>query len=139
MELARDEAIEKSSKFLKEFKDVELVAIDTEGYPHILGMDLMQDSDLYTMYFTTDKTTNKVKYYKNNNKAAVACSKGGECISFIGTVEIIDDDKIKYKMWDKVRGQYEIDDSTGKKYLVLKFTSDSMSYYYWGSKGYIKF
>lgn len=139
MELDKSEAIQKSEKFLKEFKDVELVAIDQNGWPHIFGMDLMQDSDLHTMYFTTAKTSNKVGYYKNNNKAAVACSKGGECISFKGTVEIIDDDKIKYSMWENVKSNYKITESTGKKFLILKFKADSMSYYYWGSKGYIEF
>lgn len=139
MELKREEALKRCEAFLHKFNDVELAAVDEEGYPHIFGMDLMKCSDLTTMYFTTGKTTNKIKYYQNSNKAAVACSMGGECISFIGTVEIITDDERKYPLWEEAKSGYTIDETTGTIYDVLKFTSISMTYYFYGAKGYILF
>lgn len=139
MELKEEEALKRSEEFLHKFNDVELSAVDPQGFPHIFGMDIMKFSDLRTMYFTTGKTTNKIEYYKNSNKAAVACSTGGECIAFVGTIEIIDDDAEKLRLWEKAESGYQIDETTCEKYFVLKFTSLSMTYYYYGAKGFIKF
>lgn len=137
MENNNEDMLKRCEEFLHKFNDVELSAVDEMGYPHIFGMDIMKFSTLNTMYFTTGKTTNKIRYYRNSNKAAVACSMGGECISFVGTVEIIDDDEEKYRLWEMAESGYKIDETTCEKYYVLKFTSISMTYYYYGAKGYI--
>lgn len=139
MELKREDALRRCQDFLHKFNDVELSAVDEMGYPHIFGMDIMKFSNLNTMYFTTGKTTNKIKYYKHSNKAAVACSMNGECISFIGKIDIIDDDTEKYRLWEKAESGYNINETTCEKYYVLKFTSISMAYYFYGAKGYIEF
>lgn len=106
--------------------------IDGEGYPITKAMLKPRDrKDIKEFWFTTNTSSNKVKFFRENPKASIyfVDKRFFRGVSLIGTVEVLEDQESKRQIWlegDTMYYPLGVDDSD---YCVLKFTAIKGRYY----------
>ena len=63
-----EKIVKVAEDLLKGRESVALSAIDASGYPRIYEMEVMTNSNVKTLYFTTGIYSDKVANYKKNEK-----------------------------------------------------------------------
>ena len=106
--------------------------IDGEGYPVSRAMLAPREREgIRTFWFTTNTSSNKVKFYRENPKASVYfCDRRfyrGVCLS--GTVEVLETPEAKERIWREGDTMYYPAGVTDPDYCVLKFTAVKGRYY----------
>jgi len=130
--------IKKADLLLKSLESIEIAGIDVSGYPHIFEMEVMTNSNVKTINFTTGIYSDKVNDFKNNNKAGVSFCIGKQSISLIGQVTVIEETEEKRSLWNTDRTKYLNDSSKEKLYCVLQFSTEVLYYYLDGEKGFFR-
>ena len=106
--------------------------IDGEGYPITKAMLKPRDrTDIKEFWFTTNTSSNKVKFFRENPKASIyfVDKRFFRGVSLIGTVEVLEDQESKRQIWlegDTMYYPLGVDDPD---YCVLKFTAIKGRYY----------
>lgn len=106
--------------------------IDGEGYPITKAMLKPRDrKDIREFWFTTNTSSNKVKFFRENPKASIyfVDKRFFRGVSLIGTVEVLEDQESKRQIWlegDTMYYPLGVDDPD---YCVLKFTAIKGRYY----------
>ena len=134
-----EKIVKVAEDLLKGRESVALSAIDASGYPRIYEMEVMTNSNVKTLYFTTGIYSDKVANYKKNEKAGISFCEGEHCISIIGTITVIDHPEEKRRLWSTERTSYLNHSSKGELYCVLQFSSETLYYYLDEEKGFFKF
>ena len=97
--------------------------IDGEGYPITKAMLKPRDrKDIKEFWFTTNTSSNKVKFFRENPKASIyfVDKRFFRGVSLIGTVEVLEDQESKRQIWlegDTMYYPLGVDDPD---YCVLK-------------------
>jgi len=130
--------LKKADLLLKSLKSIEIAGIDVSGYPHIFEMEVMTNSNVKTINFTTGIYSDKVNDFKNNNKAGVSFCLGTQSISLIGQVTIIEETEEKRSLWNTDRTKHLNDSSKEKLYCILQFSTEVLYYYFDGEKGFFR-
>ena len=76
--------------------------IDGEGYPITKAMLKPRDrKDIKEFWFTTNTSSNKVKFFRENPKASIyfVDKRFFRGVSLIGTVEVLEDQESKRQIW----------------------------------------
>ncbi len=105
---------------------------DNEGYPVTRAMLSPREREgIKTIYFTTNTSSNKVKSYKERNKASVyfVDRRFFRGVSLAGTMEVLEDAKTKERIWREGDEMYYSKGVTDPDYCVLKFTAVKGRYY----------
>lgn len=105
---------------------------DDEGYPITKAMLKPREREgIKTIYFSTNTSSNKVKYFKQNNKASVyfVDRRFFRGVSLVGTVEVLETQEAKERIWQKGDTLYYKEGVTDPDYCVLKFTAVKGRYY----------
>lgn len=106
--------------------------IDDEGYPITKAMLKPRERNgIKEIWFSTNTSSNKVKFYRNNNKASVYFmdKRFYRGVSLIGTVEVLETPEAKERIWEKGDTLYYKEGVTDPDYCVLKFTAIRGRYY----------
>ena len=106
--------------------------VDDEGFPITKAMLKPRERNgIKEIYFSTNTSSNKVKYFRENNKASVYFMdrRFFRGISLVGTVEVIETPEIKERIWQKGDKMYYKEGVTDPDYCVLKFTAFKGRYY----------
>lgn len=106
--------------------------IDEEGYPHTKAMlQPRKREGLEVFYLSTNTSSNKVKFLKDNNKASLyfVDKRFFRGVNLIGTVEVLEDQLSKDMIWEKGDTLYYKEGVTDPDYCVLKFTMKKGRYY----------
>ncbi|MBD5494847.1 MAG: pyridoxamine 5'-phosphate oxidase family protein [Lachnospiraceae bacterium] len=106
--------------------------VDDEGYPITKAMLKPREREgIKTIYFSTNTSSNKVKYFKQNNKASVyfVDRRFFRGVSLVGTVEVLETQEAKERIWQKGDTLYYKEGVTDPDYCVLKFTAEKGRYY----------
>lgn len=85
---------EKASLLLEKCDVVTLASINEKGYPRICAVSKIKSNGFSEIYFITSKRSHlngKATHFRNNPKASVCYYLGGDSVSLIGTVEMIED------------------------------------------------
>ncbi|WP_318026109.1 pyridoxamine 5'-phosphate oxidase family protein [Longibaculum muris] len=84
-----------------------------------------------TIWFSTNTSSNKVKYFKKNSKASVYFidKRFFRGISLIGTMEVLETAEAKERIWQDGDTAYYKEGVTDPDYCVLKFTATKGRYY----------
>lgn len=131
-----EKIMKRADDLLKQSESVELAGIDPNGYPHIFEMEVMTNSNIKTVYFTTGIYSGKVNDFKKNNKAALNICVGQDCVSMIGEVVVIDQAEEKRRLWNTERTKQLHDSVKEPLYCILRFTGEVLYYYFDGDKGF---
>lgn len=106
--------------------------MDSEGYPVTKAMLKPRERNgIKTIWFSTNTSSNKVKCFKENNKASVYFidKRFFRGISLIGTMEVLETPEAKKRIWQKGDTMYYKEGVNDPDYCVLKFTAVKGRYY----------
>ena len=106
--------------------------IDNEGYPITKAMLKPRERDgIKTIWLTTNTSSNKVKFFRENNKASVyfVDKHFYRGVSMVGTVEVLETPEAKERIWRDGDTMYYPEGVTDPDYCVLKFTAVKGRYY----------
>ena len=106
--------------------------VDDEGFPITKAMLKPRERNgIKEIYFSTNTSSNKVKYFRENNMASVYFMdrRFFRGISLVGTVEVIETPEIKERSWQNGDKMYYKEGVTDPDYCVLKFTAFKGRYY----------
>lgn len=100
--------------------------IDDEGYPVTKAMlKPRKRNGIKEIWFSTNTSSNKVKFLRNNNKASVyfVDKRFFRGLSLIGNIEILETAEAKESIWQDGDEIYYKKGVTDPDYCVLKFTA----------------
>lgn len=106
--------------------------IDDEGYPVTKAMlKPRKRNGIKEIWFSTNTSSNKVKFLRNNNKAGVyfVDKRFFRGLSLIGNVEILETAEAKESIWQDGDEIYYKKGVTDSDYCVLKFTATRGRFY----------
>ncbi|HYE11629.1 MAG TPA: pyridoxamine 5'-phosphate oxidase family protein [Patescibacteria group bacterium] len=91
----RIKELEHKANILLEKCDIlTLASINENGYPRICAISKIRSNGFLEIYFMTSKRSHlngKATHYESNTKASVCYQLGGDSVTLIGDVEIIQD------------------------------------------------
>lgn len=99
--------------------------IDEDGYPISKAMlNPRERVGIHEFYLTTNTSSNKVKYFKENPKATLyfVDKRFFRGASLIGTVEVLETPEVKERIWQDGDTMYYPKGVSDPDYCVLKFT-----------------
>lgn len=106
--------------------------IDDEGYPITKAMLRPRERNgIREIWFSTNTSSNKVRFYRDNNKASVYFmdKRFYRGVSLAGTIEVLETPEAKERIWRKGDAMYYKEGVTDPDYCVLKFTAVRGRYY----------
>lgn len=120
-------------EFIKRQKVSFIASADDEGFPNIKAMFAPRKIEGNCFYFTTNTSSMRSQQFIKNPKASIYFySKGRfryEGIMLTGTVEVLQDDKIKQEIWRTGDSLFYKQGVTDPDYCVFKFTAIKGRYY----------
>lgn len=104
---------------------------NVKNYPGLKDMFQKQGEDFLT-YFTTNRSSPKIERIKKNHKACVYYCKPEEWrgMNISGTIEVIDDTKIKGEMWQDNWNMYYPMGVEDPDYTLLRLKPRSIKGYH---------
>ncbi|MBD5089781.1 MAG: pyridoxamine 5'-phosphate oxidase family protein [Clostridiales bacterium] len=106
--------------------------IDDEGFPITKAMLKPRERQgIKEFWFSTNTSSNKVKFFRKNPKASIyfVDKRFYRGVSLIGTVEVLETDEAKERIWQEGDTMYYKEGVTDPDYCVLKFTAVKGRYY----------
>lgn len=109
-----------------------LAYVDEDGFPVTKAMLKPREKEgIKTIWFSTNTSSNKVKCFKANPKASVyfVDRRFFRGVSLIGTMEVLETDEAKQRIWREGDEAYYSEGITDPDYCVLRFTAVRGRYY----------
>jgi general stress protein 26 len=109
-----------------------LSSVDEKGYPHIRAMlPPVKRDGIKTFYWHTNSGSMKIKHYTKHPKACIYFydKRFFRGVMLKGTMEILDDKKIKKEIWKDEFAMYYKDGMNGGDFIIIKFTAENGRYY----------
>jgi Uncharacterized stress protein (general stress protein 26) len=106
--------------------------IDDGGFPISKAMLAPREREgIKEFWFTTNTSSNKVKYFRENPKASIyfVDKRFFRGISLVGMVEVLETPEEKERIWRDGDTMYYPGGVTDPDYCVLKFTATKGRYY----------
>lgn len=106
--------------------------VDDEGFPITKAMLKPRERNgIKEIWFSTNTSSNKVKFFRNNKKASVyfVDKRFFRGVSLVGTVEVLETAEAKKRIWKFGDEMYYKKGVTDPDYCVLKFTATKGRYY----------
>ncbi|MDR1858805.1 MAG: pyridoxamine 5'-phosphate oxidase family protein [Treponema sp.] len=107
-------------------------SVDENGYPTTKAMlPPAKREGIKTFYWHTNSPSMRVRHYRNNPKACIYfCDKRYfRGVMLKGTMEVLDDKKIKKEIWKDDFSIYYKGGRDGGDFIIIKFTAKSGRYY----------
>lgn len=119
--------------FIKKQKVSLIASVDEEGFPNIKAMFVPRKIEGNCFYFSTNTSSMRSQQFMKNPKACIYFYNKGrfkyEGIMLTGTMEVLQDDKIKKEIWQTGDTMFYKKGVTDPDYCVLKFTAVRGRYY----------
>lgn len=106
--------------------------VDGDGFPITKAMLRPRERNgIKEIWFSTNTSSNKVRFFKENNKASVyfVDRRFFRVVSLVGTVEVLETPEAKERLWQVGDKMYYKKGVTDPDYCVLKFTAVKGRYY----------
>ena len=106
--------------------------VDEEGYPITKAMlKPRKRNGIKEIWFSTNTSSNKVKYFRKNNKASLYFmdKRYFRGVSLVGTIEILETTEAKEMIWQAGDEMFYKEGLSDPDYCVLKFTAYKGRYY----------
>lgn len=120
-------------EFIQKQKVAFIASIDSEGFPNMKAMLTARKIEGNCFYFTTNTSSLRVSQYRRNEKASIYFFSRGrfryEGVMLIGTMEVLEDAKIKQDIWRTGDTMFYKKGVTDPDYCVLKFAATKGRYY----------
>ncbi len=106
--------------------------VDGDGFPITKAMLKPREREgIKTFWFSTNTSSNKVKYFRKNNKASIyfVDKRFFRGVSLVGTVEVLETQEAKERIWQEGDTMYYKEGIADPDYCVLRFTAVKGRYY----------
>ena len=106
--------------------------VDGDGFPITKAMLKPREREgIKTFWFSTNTSSNKVKYFRKNNKASIyfVDKRFFRGVSLVGTVEVLETQEAKERIWQEGDTMYYKEGVADPDYCVLRFTAVKGRYY----------
>ena len=106
--------------------------VDDQGFPISKAMlPPREREEIKVFWFTTNTSSNKVKFFKENPKASIyfVDKRFFRGVSLVGTVEVLETAEAKERIWREGDTMYYPEGVTDPDYCVLRFTAEKGRYY----------
>ncbi|MCI8813505.1 MAG: pyridoxamine 5'-phosphate oxidase family protein [Oscillibacter sp.] len=113
-------------------KTVFLSYIDSQGFPATRAMLPPREREgIRVFWFSTNTSSQKVSAFRENPKGSVyfVDRRFFRGVSLCGTVEVLEDQKSKERLWQMGDRMYYSRGVTDPDYCVLKFTAERGRFY----------
>jgi general stress protein 26 len=107
-------------------------SVDESGFPNTKAMlPPVKREGIKTFFWHTNSPSMRIKHYRNNPKACIYfCDKRFfRGVMLKGTMEVLDNKKIKKEIWKDDFSMYKNDGMDGGDFIIIKFTTESGRYY----------
>lgn len=107
-------------------------SVDETGYPNTKAMlPPVKREGIKTLYWHTNSPSLRIRHYRNNPRACVYFydKRFFRGVMLKGTMEVLEDIKIKKEIWKDEFTRYYKDGMEGGDFIILKFTAESGRYY----------
>lgn len=119
-------------KIVDKSKTSYIAYVDADGFPITKAMLRPREREgIKTFWFSTNTSSNKVKCFRQNNKASIyfVDRRFFRGVSLVGTVEVLETQEAKERIWQMGDTMYYKKGVTDPDYCVLKFTATKGRYY----------
>ncbi len=114
-------------EFIQKQKVAFIASVSEDGFPTIKAMFMPRKIEGNCFYFSTNTSSMRSQQFINNPKASIYFYNKGrflyEGIMLIGTMEVLQDEKIKKEIWCAGDTLFYKQGVTDPDYCVLKFTA----------------
>ncbi len=126
-----------NSELMQNTEVVYLATVDGDGFPQVRAMVNLRNTSLnpstakvfeshlddFLMYFTTHKSSDKIKHIQMNPNASVYfCDSKQRCsLLLAGKIEIVSDAKLKKDLWQQRWIKHFPTGAEDPEYIVLRF------------------
>lgn len=119
--------------FIQKQKTAFVASVDEDGFPNIKAMFTPRKVEGDSFYFTTNTSSLRAAQFMKNPKASIYFYNRGrfryEGVMLTGTMEVLQDAKIKEEIWRTGDTMYYREGVTDPDYCVLKFTAEKGRHY----------
>ena len=119
--------------FIEKQKTAFVASVDEDGFPNIKAMFTPRKVEGDNFYFTTNTSSLRAAQFMKNPKASIYFYNRGrfryEGVMLIGTMEVLQDARIKEEIWRTGDTMYYKEGVTDPDYCVLKFTAEKGRHY----------
>ncbi|RPJ42148.1 MAG: general stress protein [Chloroflexi bacterium] len=115
---------EKAVQLLEQCPVVTLASVNENGYPRICTVSKLKANGFSEIYFETSKRSpyhGKAVHFQNNPKASVGYSLGGDSVTLIGNVEIVQDMEEKKAFAQQCNPQFFKKGVEDPRHVLLRF------------------
>lgn len=93
------EIVRKAAEMLSKCSEITLASINENGYPRICVLSKIKSEGIRKFWVATGLSSKKVSHFKENPKAGACFYSGGDSVTLIGKVSVIQDHSVKTEMW----------------------------------------
>lgn len=121
--------IKDAELLLSKCDTVSLSSVTGKGYPRICIMAKIKAEGCKTIYFSTGTNSAKTNHYRNNPKAGVAFYDGGDSVTLIGEVTIVEDKATKDALWQDWFINHFAQGKDDPGYAIIRFDACEATIY----------
>lgn len=93
------EIVKKAGELLCKSSEVTLASVSENGYPRVCVLSKIKSEGVRKFWVATGSVSRKVSHFKENPKAGACFYSGGNSVTLVGKVSIIQDPAVKAEMW----------------------------------------
>lgn len=97
----RRSIVEQAEALLAQCTEVTLASVGADGFPRPVPMSKGRTSGCNEVWMATGADSEKVADFRRSPKAGLCYDCLGDSVALRGTVEIVDDDRIRTQMWQE--------------------------------------
>lgn len=123
---------QKAVQLLEKCDVVTLASINEKGYPRICAVTKLKANGFTEMYFQTSKRSEyhgKATHFQHNAKASVCYYHGGDSVTLIGDVEIIEDMEVKKEFEQLCDKRFFKKGIADPRHILLRFRSNEATFW----------
>ncbi len=115
---------EKANRLLEKCDVLTLASVNEHGYPRICAVSKLKANGFSEIYFQTSKRSQyhgKATHFEHNTKASVCYYLGGDSVTLIGEVEIVQDMEIKKAFEQQCDQRFFKKGIADPRFVLLRF------------------
>jgi AraC family transcriptional regulator len=93
------EIVKKAAEMLMKSGEITLASINENGYPRICVLSKTKSESIRKFWVSTGLESKKVMHFRDNPKAGACFYSGGNSVTLVGKVSVIQDPAVKAEMW----------------------------------------
>ena len=95
------QVIKKAEELLSKCSVCSVASVSENGYPRICILMPLNNVGIKEFWFSTGASGTKVRHFKSNKRAGVTFYQGGDSVTIIGDMDIVENKNVKDSMYDR--------------------------------------